>query len=181
MLKNNKRTYLNFIFIKSLDSMPDVKIYQKLCIYAFNLFLFSALGGLWISIYGITFKNPIILAFDCLFYFFMFLMIVTSIVFFMNDCKYKIFKNKALTILILSGFYLLEIGNILNAIFAYHIELFDDYNYKIVGIPYYFWVILVPFWLLYFLFCDLTFWKDLRVKMNYYNNEYFYVFTRKLN
>lgn len=111
----------------------------------------------------------------------MFLMIVTSIVFFMNDCKYKIFKNKALTILILSCFYLLEIGNVLNAIFAYHIELYDNYNYKIVGIPYYFWFILVPFGYYIFFFCDLTFWKELRVKMNYYNNEYFYVFTRKLN
>lgn len=181
MLNNSKRTYLNFIFIKNLDSIPDVKIYQKLCIYIFNLFLFSTLGGLWISMFGITFKNPIILAFDCLSYFFMFLMIVTSIVFLIYDYKYKIFKNRWLTMLVLSGFYLLEIGNILNAIFAYRIELFDDYSYKIVGIPYYFLFIIVPFWLLHFLFCNLTFRKVLRTKMNYYNNECFYVFTRKLN
>ncbi len=181
MNKNKKEIRYSFISIDNIDKITDVKIYQKLFVYTFNLFIFSALGGLWISIFGITFKNPIILSFDCLSYFFMFLMVVVSIVFLAYDCKYKIFKNRALTILILSGFYLLEIGNIFNAIFAYRIELLDDCNYKIVGIPYYFLCILVPFWFLYFFFCDLTFWKELRAKMNYYNNEYFYVFTRKLN
>ena len=151
--------YNRFVNEEKIKQIDDINIQTKYWVYAFSIGAFSLCSGTFPTFIGYNFENAFAITMFCWNLFMYFWLFYFSIRFVKLDLKYGVFKNKWFLYFMPLPFIFLSITFSIVANFTTHFIAYPDTSFSVKFNPWFYFLIFIPLFLTYLLFCYYAFMK----------------------
>lgn len=151
--------YDKFVDEGKFSAIDDISIRRKYWVYSFSVIVFCVISGTLPTFVGYNFENAFAI---CMFIWellMFFLLVYFSIRFVILDGKYNVFNKKCYAFSFSCIYILLSLIFAILPIFTTEFISYPDTSFLVKLNPFYYFVIFLPLFFIYVLFCYYAFMK----------------------